>query len=88
MKGRGRGGQIDPPAPEKTTLEKPSLIRVKTKRPKPYNTEVSFMIKRPKSLTQKFYISNLVSYYGKLILKCIVNIMIANGKFIIRNLVL
>ena len=49
MKGRGGGGQIDPPAPEKTTLEKPSLIRVKTKRPKSYNTEVSFMIKRPKS---------------------------------------
>ena len=31
MKGEGRGeGQIDPPAPEKTTLKKPSLISVKS----------------------------------------------------------
>ena len=28
MKGEGRGTEIDPP-PEKTTLKKPSLIRVK-----------------------------------------------------------
>ena len=27
-RGRGRGVQIDPPLPEKTTLKKPSLIRV------------------------------------------------------------
>ena len=60
-----------PPPPENTILKKPSLIRVKSKRPNSYNTEVSIMIKRPKSYNTEIYISNLVSYYGKLILKCI-----------------
>ena len=63
----GGEGQIDPPHPEKTTLKKPSL-RVKTKRPKSYNTEVSIMIKRPKSYTTEV-LSEHFSYHGKLILK-------------------